>query len=232
MQDESKGPETRQTYWRPVQVYVLAGFCLAIGLPVGYLLRGSAPVAAAPPPVSAAMPAMPPAGMPSSMPPASAAAGNGGMPHGTPTLEDMKHMADKTAEPLLAKLKADPNNAQLLNQVGIVYRRTHQFDQAQEYFQKSLAIDPKNADVRTDMAACMFYSGNVEGAISELQQSLKYDPKHAGALMNLGIIQWKAKNDVPGAVASWQKLLKLNPDFKQKSEVERLIAEARQGSKS
>ena len=77
----------------------------------------------------------------------------------------------------------------------------------------------------------MFYSGNVDGAISELEQSLKYDPKHPGALLNLGIIKWKAKNDVPGAVASWQKLLKLNPDFKQKSEVERLIAEARQGSK-
>ena len=222
MQEESNGPETRQTYWRPVQVYVLAGVCLAIGFPVGYLLRGSAP-AVTPAAATAAVPGMPPA---------SGATGSNGMPHGTPTLDDMKHMADKTAEPLLAKLKADPNNAQLLNQVGIVYRRTHQFDQAETYFQKSLAIDPKNADVRADMAACMFYSGNVDGAISELEQSLKYDPKHAGALMNLGIIKWKAKNDVPGAVASWEKLLKLNPNFPQKSEVERLITEARQSSKS
>ena len=155
-----------------------------------------------------------------------------GMPHGTPTLEDMKHMADKKAEPLLAQLKSDPNNAKLLNQVGIVYRSAHQFSQAAEYFQKSLAIDPKNADVRTDMAACMFYSGDVDGAIKELQQALKYDPKHPGALMNLGIVEWKAKNDVPDAVAAWEKLLKLNPDFKQKDQVERLIADAKQSSKS
>ena len=58
------------------------------------------------------------------------------------------------------------------------------------------------------------------------QQALKYDPKHPGALMNLGIIEWKAKKDVPDAVAAWQKLLKLNPDFPQKDQVERLIAEA------
>lgn len=238
MQEETKGPETRQTYWRPVQVYVLAGVCLAIGFPVGYLLRGSAPEPA-PVAATATMPAMPPAGaMPAGMPPAGttaenphAAAAPNGMPAGTPTLADMKHMADKKAEPLLAQLKAKPNDAKLLNQIGIVYRSAHQFDAAQQYFQKSLDVDPKNADVRTDMAACMFYTGDVDGAINQLQQALKYDPKHPGALMNLGIIEWKAKNDVPDAVSAWQKLLKLNPGFPQKEQVERLIADAQQSSK-
>jgi cytochrome c-type biogenesis protein CcmH/NrfG len=150
-----------------------------------------------------------------------------GMPAGTPTMADMKHMADKKAAPLLAELKSKPNDAKLLNQIGIVYRSAHQFDEAQQYFQKSLDVDGKNADVRTDMAACMFYSGNVDGAISELHEALKYDPKHAGALMNLGIIEWKAKNDVASATADWEKLLKLNPNFPQKDQVERLINEAK-----
>ncbi len=241
MQEETKGPETRQSYWRPVQVYVLAGVCLAVGFPVGYLLRGSAPE---PSPIAAtsAMPTMPPPGstMPAAMPPAGTMGGGNphagatpnGMVAGTPTMADMKHMADKKAEPLLTELKSKPNDAKLLNQVGMVYRSAHQFDEATTYFQKSLDVDPKNADVRADMAACMFYTGNVDGAISELQQALKYDPKHAGALMNLGIIEWKAKNNVPDAVAAWQKLLKLNPGFPQKEQVERLIADAQQSSKS
>ena len=240
MQEESKGPESRQNYWRPLQVYVLAGVCLAIGLPVGYLLRGSAPAPttvaatsamAGMPPASATATEMPPAGaMPGGNPHAGAMPG--GMPAGTPTLADMKRMADKKAEPLLAQLKAKPNDAKLLNQIGIVYRSAHQFSDAETYFQKSLASDPKNADVRADMAACMFYSGDVDGAISELQQALKYDPKHAGALMNLGIIEWKAKNDVPDAIAAWQKLLKLIPDFPQTDQVEHLIVEVKQSSKS
>ncbi len=240
MQEETKGPETRQTYWRPVQVYVLAGVCLAIGFPVGYLLRGSAPEAA-PVAATSTMPNMPPAGaMPTAMPPAGTMSGANphagatpnGMPAGTPTMEDMKHMADKKAEPLLTQLKSKPNDAKLLNQIGIVYRSAHQFSEAATYFQKSLTVDPKNADVRTDMAACMFYSGDTDGAISQLDQALKYDPKHAGALMNLGIIEWKAKNNVPDAVAAWQKLLKLNPAFPQKEQVEHLIADAQQSSKS
>ena len=46
--------------------------------------------------------------------------------------------------------------------------------------------------------------------------------------MNLGIILLKGKNDAPGAIAVWQKLLQLNPDFAQKDAVERMIAEAQQ----
>jgi len=43
--------------------------------------------------------------------------------------------------------------------------------------------------------------------------------------------KWKAKNDVPGAVASWEKLLKLNPNFAQKEAVQHMISEAKQGTK-
>jgi hypothetical protein len=53
-----------------------------------------------------------------------AAMPQGMAPHPPPTLDDMKRMGDKKAEPLLAKLKADPNNAETLNQLGILYRAT------------------------------------------------------------------------------------------------------------
>jgi len=147
-------------------------------------------------------------------------------------VDDMKRMADAKAAGLLEKLKTNPNDATTLNQLGILYRATHQFKEAEGYFEKSLEIDPKNADVRTDLASCLYYTGDADGALAQLNKALTYDPKHAGALMNIGIIKWKAKNDVPGAVAAWEKLLKLNPDFKQKDAVQRMIAEAQQGAKS
>jgi cytochrome c-type biogenesis protein CcmH/NrfG len=46
--------------------------------------------------------------------------------------------------------------------------------------------------------------------------------------MNIGLIRWQTKHDVPGAVASWEKLLKLNPDFPQKAQVQQMI-DAAQG---
>ena len=181
---------------------------------MGYLLRGSTPPAGGP--ATAVEAASAPAGM-------TAASGSQPMP----SLEDLKRMADKKAELLLAQLKTDPNNADTLNHLGMVYKSAHQFKEAENYFQKSLEADPKNADVRTDLASCLYYTGDADGAITELEKALTYDPKHSGALMNLGIIEYKAKNDVKGAVARWEKLLQTNPDFDQKELVQHMIDQAR-----
>jgi cytochrome c-type biogenesis protein CcmH/NrfG len=214
MDNEAIQP-TKSTIWRPLQTYAMAASCLVIGMVVGYLVRGSASPAPAVTSVATAEPAgNPHAGM-----------GKQGMP----SLEQMKQMADKQAGPVLAKLKDDPKNAELLNQIGTVYRATHQFQTAAEYFQKALDIDPKNVGARTDLASCLYYSGNVDGAITQLHESLKYDPNHAGTLFNLGMIEWQGKGDPTEAIATWEKLLKLHPDYAQKDGVLHLIEVAKQG---
>jgi cytochrome c-type biogenesis protein CcmH/NrfG len=142
----------------------------------------------------------------------------------------MKRMADKKAEPLLTKLKTDPNNSSLLNQIGTLYKATHQFKEAAGYFQRAIDADPKNVAARTDLASCLFYQGDADGAIQQLQQSLSYDPKDANSLFNLGMIRLQAKNDSNGAVSAWQQLLKMNPTLSEdkKASVRKLIAQARQ----
>ena len=201
--------------WQSAQVYVMATACLAIGVALGYLFRGTE-----------SRPAQtdPSAQMASASPSATAA------PHQMPSLEDMKRMADKKAEPLVAKLKNDPKNPELLNQLGTLYKATHQFQEAAGYYQKALDADPKNVAARTDLASCMFYQGDTDGAITQLQQALTYDPKDANSLFNLGMIRLQGKNDATGAINSWRQLLKLNPKLpkEKKDAVEKLIAEAQQ----
>ena len=209
-------PRTSGSIWKPAQTYAMAAICLVIGLVIGYFLRGSASQPAAPIVASEA------ASQPGQDP--HAAMGQQRMP----TLDEMKKMADKQAEPLLTTLKTDPKNAALLNKTGLTYKAAHQFKEAIIYFQKSLDVDPKNVAVRDDMASCMYYTGDVDGALDQLNKSLTYDPKHPGTLMNIGIIKWQGKNDVKGAVASWQTLLKLNPDFPQRETIEGLITRAQQ----
>jgi len=87
-----------------------------------------------------------------------------------PSLDDMKRMADKKAEPLLATLKADPKNAALLNKTGLTYKAGHTVQEAIVYFRMSLDIDPKNVAVRDDMASCMYYNGDVDGALDSAEQ--------------------------------------------------------------
>lgn len=197
--------------WTGTQAYVLAIICLVVGVAIGYLLRGSA----SPSTTATQAPTAAPAGM-------------GGM-DGTqqpPTAEQMKHMADKQAEPLLAQLKDRPNDPQLLYNVGNIYYDTQNYPEAISYYEKSLAQDPKSPDVRTDMATAMFYSGDVDKALTEFDVVLKQNPRHANALFNQGMVRWKGKMDVAGAVASWKKLLETNPNYERREEVQTFITQA------
>ncbi len=216
MEEAPKQDDKTTTNWTATQTYIMAAVCLVIGVLVGYLVRGSANPAAQAAPASVEMQQAASAAPPS--------AGQQRMP----TLDDMKRMADKQAEPLVAKLKTDSKNVDLLNKTALTYKAAHQFKDAIAYFQKALEVDPKNVPIRTDMASCMYYTGDVDGALAELDKSLSYDPKHPGTLLNIGIIKWQGKNDVDGAITAWQTLLKLNPNFPQKEAVEHMIAEAKQ----
>ncbi len=215
MHAEPSEPANTSSTWRPVQAYTLAVVCLLVGLPIGYLIRGSAPpaqqsVASVPEPNTARPTAAIPQGAPAKM----------------PSLDDMKRMADKQVQPELAELQSKPNDPALLDKIGLSYKAAHQFKEAASYFKKSLDSDPTNIAVRADYASCLYYTGDVDGALAQLQKSLTYDPKHAGTLFNIGMIKWKGKGDVDGAVAAWKKLLKLNPNMKGKEQIEQLIDEA------
>jgi cytochrome c-type biogenesis protein CcmH/NrfG len=205
--------ETRSgSAWSSTQVYIMAGICLALGVALGYLFRGSQTKA---PLSQSAQTEMP---------------GQAATPPQMPSLDQMKHMADKKAEPLLAQLQTDPKNAELLKQVAKIYLATHQFKEAAGYYGKILELNPKDVAARTEMASCLYYDGDVDGALAQLQQALKDNPKDANSLFNLGMIRWKGKNNAAGALQAWNQLLKTNPDLEssKKEQVEKLIADAKQ----
>src|SRR5579864_6129193 len=156
MDNQSNHPTTTTTNWTATQTYAMAAVCLLIGVLVGYLVRGSAKPLAQGSPASVEMQQA------ATAPPSSAEQQK------MPTLDDMKRMADKQAEPLVTKLKTDPKNVDLLNKVALTYKASHQFQNAISYFQKALDVDPKNVAIRTDMASCMYYTGDVNGALAEL----------------------------------------------------------------
>src|ERR1035438_5915537 len=102
MENEPTTQSTAAAAWQVKQVYAMSVICLVVGLAIGYLFRGSQ---------SPAPPAQPAAN-------AQPAASAGGMGGRMPSLDEMKQIADKNAAPLLEKLKGDPNNSDLLFQVG------------------------------------------------------------------------------------------------------------------
>jgi cytochrome c-type biogenesis protein CcmH/NrfG len=198
--------------WTSVQAYTLAVLSLLLGMGGGWFIRG------------------PQAKGPQTGASSTAVAATGARSAGAqaqPTPDQMKTMADTQAAPLLEKLKTDPNNPELLTNVGNIYYDTQQYPTAIDLYHRALKAQPSNAAVRTDMATAYWYIGDADGAITELNKALTYQPDNANTLFNLGIVKWQGKMDVDGAIAVWQKLLDTNPNYEGKEKVQQLIAQAR-----
>ena len=199
--------------WTNTQAYLLAAFCLLLGVTLGYLFRGSAS-----PDGNAASAA---AGSVS-------AAAQGASPHDP---VQMKAMLDKATAPLLEALKNNPNDLESIVGLGNVYYDTQQYPQAIHYYEQALTLQPDNADVITDLGTAYWYTGDADKAIVQFKRSLKIRPNHAGTLFNMGIVEWQGKMDPSAAVTAWEQLLKTNPDYPQKQQIEDFIAKAKEHMK-
>ena len=207
-----------------VQAYTLAVITLVIGIAVGYFARGSAPTAAAPQGAPAAATA--PAGM----------GGSGGAPMGAGQLPGIgsqqqggtsPEMLAQAAQPLLTKLQANPKDFETLRQLGNLYYDGQAFPQAIDYYNKALTVDPKNPDVLTDLGTAYWYTGDADKALAEFGKSLAVRPNHPGTMFNEGIVMWQGKKDPKGAVVVWEQLMKTNPNYEQKDQVQTLIERAK-----
>jgi cytochrome c-type biogenesis protein CcmH/NrfG len=204
-----------------VQAYTLAVITLVIGIAVGYFAHGSAP-SAAPEAAQASTGAR--SGM------GSAPAMGGGQLPGIGTQQQggaSPEMLAQSAQPLLIKLQANPKDFNTLTQLGNLYYDGQAYPQAIEYYGKALEVNPKDPDVITDLGTAYWYTGNPDKAIAEFQKSLSIRPNHPGTLFNMGIVKWQGKKDPNGAVVAWEQLLKSNPDYPQKDQVQILIERAK-----
>jgi cytochrome c-type biogenesis protein CcmH/NrfG len=195
--------------WTGTQAYVLAAFCLLLGVALGYLFRGSAPAGTAKAAAAATTQQTTGARQPQPDPNAQAA------------------LAQATA-PLLEAVNKDPNDYDSLVKLGNLFYDGQQFPSAIQYYERALAIHPDNPDVRTDMGTAYWYTGNAEKALAAMEISLKYRPGHPQTLFNLGWVRWQGKQDPKGAIEAWQQLLKANPDYPQRQQVEQYIAKAKE----
>ncbi len=206
--------------WTSREAYLLALVCLVVGILLGYLFHGSTPAPVAPP--TAAGGTMPSGGGPQGMgmPPGGFPVPAGSPPPTAASLEGV-------AAPLLAAIKADPNNVENLVQLGNLYYDHRVYPEAIEYYTKALVQRPNDVNVRTDLGTAFWYSSLPDKAVKEYEKSLAVDPGHANTLFNMGVVKSEGLKDYAGAIAAWEKLLKSNPQYPQRQRVEELIAQAR-----
>ena len=154
--------------------------------------------------------------------------GPGTLPGSAPQQQGASpEMLAKAAEPLSAKLKTDPNNFDVLVQLGNLYYDGQGYPEAINYYEKALKIQPNNPDVRTDLGTAYWYTGDPDKALASFKKSLEVRPNHPGTMFNVGIVEWQGKKDPKAAIVVWEQLLKNNPDYPQKDQVQMLIERAK-----
>lgn len=201
--------------WSSTQAYILAAFCLVLGVALGYLFRASA--------------------SPGGTDEGSSSTGDSvsqNQPAQTQLSPDQqKQMVDQAVAPLLAILKTHPDDFATIVKVGNLYYDGRQFPEAIQYYRRAVNIQPHNADILTDLGTSLWYTGDADQAIANFEQALKYRPESPEALFNLGVVRWQGKMDPKGATQAWEELLDRNPNYPQKQQIEEYIARAKEHTK-
>lgn len=143
---------------------------------------------------------------------------DGGLPENHPPIN-----ADSQVVALEQASRNDPNNADVKIQVGNAYYDMGQYQKAAQAYEESLRLRPQNPGVETDLATCYHELGQDDKALSILDSVLQYQPNFPQALFNKGIVLQVGKNDPKAAVAVWETLLRSNPNYPQRAELEQKI---------
>ena len=125
---------------------------------------------------------------------------------------------------LRGALISNPNDLEVLIQLGNLCYDNGKFQDAVEWYGRALAIDPKNVNVRTDRGTSYWNLGQADPAIAEFRKSLELNPSHAQTLYNLGVVYLNGKNDPQEARKTWETLLATNPNYPERAKVQEQLA--------
>jgi cytochrome c-type biogenesis protein CcmH/NrfG len=103
------------------------------------------------------------------------------------------------------------------------------YSEAIAAYQAVLKRDPNNVDATTHLGLILAVGGGPEHADRALEifdRALAIDPSYLPALLYRGQVLYEAKQDVAGAVRSWEKFVALAPPGEDRDRVAKMIREA------
>lgn len=106
----------------------------------------------------------------------------------------------------------DPKNMASRVQLGNLHFDAERYQEAIKWYEEALALGDRDVNVSTDLGVCYYYTNQPDRAVTQLEYSLSVDPKHTKTLLNLGIVRAFGKQDLPGAMAAWDEVIKLDPN--------------------
>jgi cytochrome c-type biogenesis protein CcmH/NrfG len=112
---------------------------------------------------------------------------------------------------LEAEIAAKPDDYQGWTRLGNLYFDTDQPKKAIAAYEKSLALNPDDANVLTDLGVMYRKIKEPRQAIAHFEKAMEKDPQHLPSRYNKGIVLIGDLGDPQGGIASWETMLKIDP---------------------
>lgn len=109
-------------------------------------------------------------------------------------------------------IERSPNNAELYNNVGLLYRSTGELERAEDAYQRAISINPRFAAAWSNLGVLLEQRGKRKEATAALQQALALDPSNTGSKVNLAN-QFYAIGVYADAKRLLEEVLKVNPSL-------------------
>ncbi len=92
-------------------------------------------------------------------------------------------------------LELDPENVDVMTNLGVAYYNLGELDRAIELYTKAIQIAPNDADIRSNLAAAYVQKHQISGesdqldkALEEYKKAVELNPSLAQALFGLGVV--------------------------------------------
>ena len=112
---------------------------------------------------------------------------------------------------LKAEVTANPDNFQAWKQLGNQYYDHNQPAEAVGAYTKALELHSGDANLLTDLGVMYRRIKQPQKAIESFDKAIQMDPAHEPSRFNKGIVLHYDLNKPDDAIASWEELLRINP---------------------
>ena len=114
---------------------------------------------------------------------------------------------------LESAFKADTNNVEPLNAIGLIYQGKKDNAAAKKEFIRCINAKPGFAKAYYNIGCILIDEDSLPKAQRQFDIAVKHEPQYVEAFFNRGLCK-EMQKDIAGALQDYEQALLLNPDFK------------------
>ncbi len=119
---------------------------------------------------------------------------------------------DEAQKELILVANLEPDNYEVLFQIGELFYKRNFTDNAVAYFQKALRLNPQHSDSHYYLGVIFYRAGKFDEAQTELNRAIQYNPKNFKAHLYLGLVN-KALGQFDSASREFE-IAERDPEFR------------------